>query len=239
MASDVIDNRQVRLVGRVRDLLADGAVAARFAVGYLFLDGLTPLRAELSRLEETQFLIGNVVNRLTEEQVREEAEARLRVGELSAGELVRDQEDFASGLRETHSRVAAVTALNLRRTLDEMPRSAESQSLLLTLATRIAEGSLKVRLYTRGRIHAKVTLLRYPGERQIAIVGSSNLTLGGSAHPTEMNVLVRDSASVTELDGWYQSLWDTAQDFHRELFEELGQCWATRPLPVSGVVSGR
>ncbi len=234
MSSDVIDNRHVRLAGRVRDLLDAGAVGARFAVGYLFLDGLTSLRAQLARLDEAQFLIGNVVNHSTEEQVREEA--RLRTGDAGPGY---EQEDFASGLRETHTRVAAVTALNLRRTIDEMPRSAEGQSLLLTLAARIAAGALKVRLYTPGRIHAKVTLLRYPGGRQIAVVGSSNLTLGGPAHPTEMNVFVRDAASVAELDDWYRRLWDAAQDFHKELFDEIGQCWATRPLPASEAGAGR
>jgi phosphatidylserine/phosphatidylglycerophosphate/cardiolipin synthase-like enzyme len=115
-----------------------------------------------------------------------------------------------------------------------MPRDGESQALLLTLARRIADGALKVRLHTDGRIHAKLTLIGYPTGRQIAIVGSSNLTLGGPAHPTEMNVVVRDPESITDLAVWYDALWDTSQDFHRELFDELGQCWAMRPLPLSG-----
>ena len=225
MASDVIDNRHIRLADSVRDLLADGAVAAQSVVGYLFLDGLVPLRAEIARLDDVQILIGNVVNRLTDEQIREEADTRLREGTAP----VRDQEDFASALRETHARVASLTALNLRRTLKETPRDAESRDLLLTLATRIAMGALKVRLYTSGRIHAKLALLNYPDGRRIGIVGSSNLTLGGPAHPTEMNIVVRDTESVEDLARWYQCLWDTAQDFHRELFEELGQCWAARP----------
>lgn len=233
MVSDVIDNRRVRLVERVRDLLAEGATSVRFAVGYLFLDGLAPLRAELGKLEDVRLLIGNVVNRLTEEQVREEAETRLRGGEGMVGPVVREQEDFAATLRETHSRAATVTALNLRRTLEEMPRDGESQALLLTLARRIADGALKVRLHTDGRIHAKLTLIGYPTGCQIAIVGSSNLTLGGPAHPTEMNVVVRDPESVTDLAVWYDALWETSQDFHRELFDELGQCWAMRPLPLS------
>ena len=225
MASDVIDNRQTRLVDRVRDLLADGAVAARFAVGYLFLDGLAPLQAEIARLDDVHILIGNVVNRLTEEQIREESDARLREGVPT----VRDQEDIASALRERHTRAATLTALSLRRTLVQMPRDAERQALLLTLAARIAAGALKVRLYTQGRIHAKLALLRYPDGRQVGIVGSSNLTLDGPASPTEMNIVVRDADSVEDLARWYQSHWETAQDFHRELFEELGQCWAVRP----------
>lgn len=227
MPSDVIDNRRIRLAERVRQLLAEGACAGRFAVGYFFLDGLVPLREELARLDDVQILIGNVVNRLTDEQVREEADTRLHDDRGVT-------EGFTVTVRESHARVAAMTALNLRRTLEELPRDSEHQALLLTLAARIADGGLKVRLFTAGRLHAKLALIRYPDGRHIGIVGSSNLTLGSAAHSTEMNVIVRDRESLVDLEEWYQGLWDAAQDFHRELFEELTQCWATRPFTEPG-----
>ena len=102
-----------------------------------------------------EFLIGNVVNRLTEEQVREQAEERTRGGE----DMGAEQADVAATLRAAHDRAAAETALNLRRTLAELPRTPEMRALLLTLASRIADGGLKVRLYTQGRIHAKLALI--------------------------------------------------------------------------------
>lgn len=226
MNSDVIDNRRQRLAERVRDLIREGATGARFAVGYLFLEGLAPLREEIARLDEVQILIGNVVNRLTDEQVREDADARRRVGETALSGIVRDQEGLAAGLRETHSQVSALTGLNLRRTLTEMERSPDNRTLLLTIARRIAGGHFKVRLYTQGRIHAKLTLLTFAQTSDLAVVGSSNLTLGGPGHPTEMNVIVRDEAGVAELAAWYQEIWEASQDFQRELFDEIGQCWA-------------
>ena len=224
----IIDNREQRLTGRVEQYLAEGAISARFAVGYLFLDGLVPLRTHLEHLNSTEIIIGNVVNRLTEEQVREEASARSRGGE----EWVRDQEDVAATLRETHDRAAVETALNLRNTLEALAHTPENQALLLTLARRVADGGLKVRLYTQGRIHSKLTLIGYPagtthGEA-LAIVGSSNLTLGGPAHPTELNVVVQDRESLAALDRWFKHLWKLSQDFHRELFDELCLCWAMR-----------
>jgi hypothetical protein len=101
------------------------------------------------------------------------------------------------------------------------------RDLALTLAKRIADGGLKVRLYTHGRIHAKLTLVEYPAElAQIAVVGSSDVTLGAPSHPTELNIIVRDLESVRSLTAWYQALWDKGQDFHRELFDELAQSWA-------------
>ena len=225
--SEIIDNRERRLAQRVGDYLGAGAASARLAVGYLFLDGLVPLRAQIGRLETVEILIGNVVNRLTEEQVREEAALRRRGGDAE----VRAQEDVAATLRETHDRATAETALNLRETLAALDRTPEMQALLLTLAECVARGSLKVRLYTEGRIHAKVALIGYPPGLgpDIAVVGSSNLTLGGDGHPTELNVALTDAQSVAALEQWYGRLWGVSQDFHRELFTELGQSWAFEP----------
>ena len=221
MGSEVLDNQGRRLADRVYDLL-DGATCARFAVGYLFLDGLVPLRARLEQVRDVEFLIGNVVNRLTEEQVREQA--RTRGGE----EWVREQADVAATLRASHDRASAETALNLRRTLADLPRSPEMRTLLLTLANRIADGGLKVRLYAHGRIHSKLTLIGCGGghEGQVAVMGASNLTLGAEAHPTELNVVLSDVESLRALSRWYQSLWDVSQDFHRDLFDELCRSWA-------------
>lgn len=222
--AEIIDNRGQRLAQRVEGYLGAGANSARLAVGYLFLDGLVPLRAQIERLETVEILIGNVVNRLTQEQVREEAAARRRGGDSG----VREQEDVAATLRETHDRATVETALNLRETLAALDRTPAMQALLLTLAECVARGSLKVRLYTEGRIHAKVALIGYPpgAGPDVAVVGSSNLTLGGDAHPTELNVALSDARSVAALEQWYGQLWDVSQDFHRELFTELGQSWA-------------
>ena len=235
MAQDVIDNHSIRLVDRVGEFLGDGASIARFAVGNLFLDGLIPLRPHFLRLDEIYFLIGNVVNRLSERRIREETDSRARGG----ADLVRDQADVASTLRMEHDRFSVETSLNLRNTIAGMRRDDETRALLLTLAARIADGGLKVRLYPRGRIHAKVALVSYPSiinecgirsshapSRDVAIVGSSNLTLAASPQPTEMNIVVRSGEALDDLNRWYTGLWDQGQDFHRELFDELGQSWA-------------
>jgi hypothetical protein len=238
MRSDVVDNQGPRLAERMRDLL-EGATSAQFAVGYLFLDGLVPLTQRIAQIESLEILIGNVVNRLTEEQIREEGEARLRGGEG----WVREQEDLASTMRTSRDRALTETTLNLRRTLAAVPRTPEVRTLILTLAQRIADGGLKVRLYTEGRIHAKLALVTYPIRRHngnlteeaahLAVVGSGNLTLGAPAHPTELNVILRDPESVKSLCVWYQALWDVSQDYHRELFDELGLSWALETVRPS------
>ncbi|MGO8674000.1 MAG: hypothetical protein ACLQVD_21895 [Capsulimonadaceae bacterium] len=278
MSDDIVDNRRRRLTDCVLDLLQHGAISARFAVGYLFLDGLCPLREALQSLPEIQILIGNVVNRASDEQILREALARQRGGE----EWVRDQEDVASTLRMLYDRASAETSVNLRHTIDSLPRTDQTRDLLFTLAMRIADGGLKVRLYTYGRIHAKVTVVRYPatlaqpgaagitsnsatpsplagragegsnsargalvanrddisptgtepGSTAVAVVGSTNVTMASDGGSAELNVVVRDVSSVAEVDSWFDFLWDRSQDFHRELFAELGQSWALREPAV-------
>ena len=224
--SEIINNQEQRLALRVRDYLDAGADSARLAVGYLFLDGLVPLRAQIEALGCLEVLIGNVVSRLTDEQVREEAAGRQRGGE----EWVSPQKDVAATPREAHDRATAETALTLRATLAALDRTPEMRALLLCLAKGVARGSIKVRLYTQGRIHAKVALIGYPPGHPkapgVAVAGSSNLTLGGEAHPTELNIALSDAESFREMEHWYAGLWDASQDFQRELFTELGQCWA-------------
>ena len=224
--AEIIDNREQRLVLRVREYLDAGADSARLAVGYLFLGGLVPLRVQIARLASVEILIGNVVSRLTQEQMREEAAARQRGGE----DWGHAQEDVAATLRESHDRATAETALNLRQTLAGLDRTPEMQQLLLTLAECVARGSLKMRLYTEGRIHAKVALVGYPPGHAaapgVAVAGSSNLTLGGESHPTELNIALTDPGSFREMEHWYEPLWNASQDFHRELFKELGASWA-------------
>ena len=40
--------------------------------------------------------------------------------------------------------------------------------------------------------------------------------------------MVRDVESLAALDAWFGRLWEVSQDFHRELFDELGRSWALR-----------
>jgi len=224
MLSDIIDHSSTGVAERLGEFFDDGAIAARFAVGYLFFKGIVSLADDIATLPEVYLLIGNVVNRLTVEQMQEETLNRPRGGEG----LVRDQEDVASTLRTVHDRFAVETALNVRRTIEGLERTPEMRKLLLTLARRIADRGLKVRVYREGRLHSKLCLVEYPksGPGGVAIVGASNVTLGGQPHRTELNVIVRDENSIKELRCWYDDLWNRSQDFQRELFDELGASWA-------------
>ncbi len=111
----------------------------------------------------------------------------------------------------------------------------------------IEEKRLKVRVYTKGRLHAKAYICDYGKvfdltgkeiarhEKGIAVVGSSNLTLAGLTHNTELNVLVQGNQNHKELVCWFDGLWEESREFDEILMAELRQSWAAaqvRPYDI-------
>ena len=105
----------------------------------------------------------------------------------------------------------------------------------------VEQRRLKVRVYTKGRLHAKAYIFDYSnptrGNAGVAIVGSSNLTLSGIQSNTELNVVVYDNASNPndpasgnhgKLTAWFDELWDESQDFEDYLMRELQASWAVQ-----------
>jgi superfamily II DNA/RNA helicase len=230
---EIIDNRTVKLADNINRILGTSE-SARFAVGYLFLSGLEAIGARISGLKELRLLIGNTTNRETLEQLAEWHRHLAPVADEAEAQTYPRRADA--------KRMAAETAENLRSTVELMDQSDEAEALLRTLAQMIKERKLKVRVFTKGRMHAKAYIFDYgrvfdlfgnPVERHedgIAIVGSSNLTLSGVTHNTELNVVVQGNDNHAELVHWFDELWDEAQDFDEALMAELGQSWAIAPI---------
>lgn len=235
---DIIDNRNHRLVDHINRILAT-TDSARFAVGYFFLSGLTSIAERLAGVKELRLLIGNTTNRETLEQI---AEGYRRL------ELVAERLEEQNYPKRTDSKsMAEKTAENVRESVELMDQTDEGERLVKTLARMIEEKRVKVRVYTKGRMHAKAyiftygkvyDLLRREVERHengIAIVGSSNLTLSGVTHNTELNVVVQGNDNHAELARWFDELWDEAKDFDEALMQEMRQSWAlasVRPYDI-------
>src|SRR5579859_5022373 len=236
---DIIDNRRDKLVDSIKRML-DSTEYARFAVGYFFLSGLESIAERLDGVKELRLLIGNTTNRETLEQL---AEGYRRL------ELLQDALEAQQYPKRTDmSRMAAATAENIRVTVEEMDQTDAGETLVKTLVRMISEKRLKVRVYTKGRLHAKAYIFDYyetlfdrqsrPVERHekgIAIVGSSNLTLSGVSHNTELNVIVQGNDNHSALGAWFDELWNESQDFDETLMREMQQSWAialARPYDI-------
>jgi hypothetical protein len=119
-----------------------------------------------------------------------------------------------------------------------MDQTDEGEELVHTLVRMIEEERLKVRVYTKGRLHSKAYIFDYgtvydasgnPVERDekgVAIVGSSNFTLSGITHNTELNVIIHGNENHAQLGEWFDKLWNESEDFDEALMEELKKSWA-------------
>lgn len=227
-AHDIIDNRDQKLVDQIRTILP-GSQAAKFAVGYFFLSGLQAVADKLDNVQELRLLIGNTSNRDTVEQIAE-GYRRLEQVEQAA-------EAVAYPRRVDMQRAAEATATAICETAALLDQTEESERLVHTLTRLIEDERLHVRVYTKGRLHAKAYIFDYgpaydakrrPMPRQekgIAIVGSSNFTLSGVTTNTELNVLVHGNTNHTHLTDWFNTLWEEAEPFSTSLMQELRQSW--------------
>ncbi|MFC1841209.1 helicase-related protein [Thermodesulfobacteriota bacterium] len=227
---DIIDNRNEKLVDHINSILAS-TDSAKFAVGYFFLSGLTSISKNIENVKEMRLLIGNTTNRDTLEQL---AEGYRRL------EMVADEAEAQAYPKRTESkRMVKETAENIKGAVELMDQTDEGEDLLNILVRMIEEKRLKVRVYTKGRLHAKAYIFDYHDdgryEKGIAVVGSSNLTLSGVTHNTELNVVVQGNDNHFELSKWFSDLWDEARDFDESLMDEIKQSWAiasVRPYDI-------
>ena len=225
MQHDIIDNRSEKLAEHI-NLILDSTEKARFAVGYFFLSGFQSIAKELQHVKELHLLIGNTTNRETLEQL---AEGYRRL------EQVADVAEAQTYPKRIESQQMGVeTAGNITESVELMDQTDEGELLIKTLVEMVEEKRLRVRVYTKGRLHAKAYIFDYHRkghyETGIAVIGSSNLTLSGVSHNTELNVVVQGNANHAELCRWFDELWDEAQDFDESLMEVMKSSWAIAPV---------
>lgn len=225
---DIIDNRTEKLIDHIREALP-GSQAAKFAVGYFFLSGLEAVADVLANVRELRLLIGNTSSRETVEQIAE-GYRRLEL----AGQAV---EAEAYPQRVVRQQRAAETAGAAGATVAAMDQTGQAEALVGALVRLIEDKRLQVRVYTRGRLHAKAYIFDYGPvydasgrplarpERGSAVVGSSNLSLSGISHNTELNVVVHGNDNHAALTEWFKALWDEAEPFDQHLMAELRQSW--------------
>ena len=217
---DIIDNRESVLFDHVKGLLRD-SVGAKFAVGYFFTSGLAPLMDEVQHLNELKLLIGNISSRKTIEQL---AEAHMNL--VTAKQEVNKQL-FANPSKRKLA--VAETKEGIRTSLSLIDQTDENEQMIRILKELIEKEKIKIRIYTLGRLHSKAYIFDYPDGRHDkgnAIIGSSNLSLGGLSDNTELNALVPGNSNHEKLTKWFDGLWNSSDNFRIELMDELAKSWA-------------
>ena len=226
MPHDIIDNQEQKLSDHIGRLL-DNSERAKFAVGYFFLSGFKAIRDHLSKVDELRLLIGSTSNRETVEALAlGSGSEEVAAHKLEPLKYLTPQERKVK-VKEEEEKIAKLAA--------GLPQTDEDEEYIKHLVRLLKEGKIKVRVFTKGVLHAKAYIVDYPEgryERGSAIVGSSNLSLSGIQSNTELNVVVPGNENHEKLTAWFDKLWDDSEDFDKELMHVLESSWAIHePTP--------
>ena len=135
---------------------------------------------------------------------------------------------------QTALRLKMKLAAEFREQLTVGIPTREDEIGLRQLAHQLREEKVKVKLYLRHPLHAKLYLLH----RQdlvspiVGYLGSSNLTLAGLSQQGELNIDVLDSDACQKLEDWFEDRWDDhwCIDISKELIEIIDESWAREEL---------
>ena len=195
---------------------------ADFCVGYINLrgwDGVGPL---IDRWEPgdgpCRILVG--MQTVPDDDLREylasRTQERLGIDNRAAHRLRRR---FAKQLREQLTFGAPTNA---------------DEAALRRLARQLRAGKVRVKLFLRHSLHAKLYLLyrEDPVNPVTAFLGSSNLTFAGMAGQGELNMDVLDQDAARKLERWFEDRWEDhfCIDITDELIEIIEESWAREEL---------
>lgn len=225
--SDIIDNRNKYLKDEINACLG-GACEVKFAVGYLYPSGLYQIAERLGELENAKILAGT----LSKEAIEFLAENTASEEELSANaaqyELQRPSEK---------ERIKTAVGDAVGSSIAALPHSLDKEERLRRLCRLIKEGKVKIKLYTKHPLHAKAYIFKHKDNiakasaaEGIGIIGSSNLTISGFHHNTELNTYVRGQKNFEEMNAWFDELWKDADDFEQELTLRIEESWALKTV---------
>ena len=203
------DNSDGRLLDAIREVLAEGSTRFDACVGYFNVAGWSQL--------------ANLVDSLPESETQEPV-ARLLIG--MQGRSMADVKIDAS----TANELTTKAILELRSQIASTRPSSSQEIHLRHLENQLRAGRVKVCLYLRHPLHAKLYLC-HRTDRVAPVcgwVGSSNLTLAGLERQGELNVDVVDRDATGKLAGWFEERWADkfTKDVSAQLADALAQSWA-------------
>jgi len=149
----------------------------------------------------------------------------------------------ALGVKGAQSEVDNQTAIKLKKRLAQEFRDQltigiptnEDEAGLRRLASQIKANKVKVKLFLRHPLHAKLYLLfrKDPISPIVGYLGSSNLTLSGLSYQGELNIDVLDHDACQKLEKWFEDRWDDNRclDISAELVQIIEESWAREQQP--------
>ena len=105
----------------------------------------------------------------------------------------------------------------LRQELEGEALESSRTRMIDSLVEFLRRDSVEVRLFDDPFLHAKAYL--FP---EYSIVGSSNLTVNGLQHNSELNMVTKQAGVAAQLrEQWFESFWKRAHEYKEALIDEL------------------
>ncbi len=150
----------------------------------------------------------------------------------SAQRVQREGDGYLDG--PTMVRLRHAAAKSFKEQIEFGVPNASAETTLRTLAAQLRAKKVRVRLFLRHQLHAKLYLVERndPVTPLVGFVGSSNLTFSGLQGQGELNVDVVDQDATRKLQTWFEDRWDDPQSFDisRELAELIETSWVSEKL---------
>ncbi|MBP1468986.1 NgoFVII family restriction endonuclease [Candidatus Chloroploca sp. M-50] len=142
--------------------------------------------------------------------------------------LPREGEGYLDG--PTVARLRRQAAQSFREQLEFGVPSSKARATLHVLAAQLRARKLRVKLFLRHPLHAKLYLVQRddPMTPLIGFVGSSNLSFSGLSGHGELNVDVVEQDAARKLQHWFDERWDDAFafDISADLADLIETSWA-------------
>ena len=219
-ANNVIDNRKVILGEELLKILPKTEHAS-IAVGYFFISGLAAVIQPMTSVQKIRLLISNTTDKNTAEALIEGFHS---IQEVNA---VVDKAEFVNGDRKEV--VIRDSKDNVQQSLEYMRQTVDDRTVIESLVQMMTSKQIEVRVYPKEKLHAKAYILE-PYDKDFApglgIVGSSNLSLAGISHNSELNLKTYNALDLNRLLEWFDELWDEGLEFTHDFDLILRQSWA-------------
>lgn len=217
---ETIDNNEVKLVDRINSILEYSSFS-KMAVGYFYLSGFEAIKDKLSQVKNLKILIDNTTS---QETVEELAKGFTKL-DLASNYKKKEQDKITSNQK---SKILDDSKASLSSQIENIEQSNVKIEALKTLSDFIKNKRIEIKVYTKGKLHSKAYLFEDERANKTdnkIIIGSSNLSISGLHHNSEMNVLIHGEENYKNLEKWFDKLWDEAEPFDEAIMDVLENSW--------------
>ena len=217
---NVIDNKEVILKDELLKILPKTEKAS-IAVGYFFISGLSVIVQSLKKVDKVRLLISNTTDKTTAEAL---IEGFHNIKEVCSKI---DESNFVNSDRKTT--VLSDSKENIKKSLEHMSQTVDEKTVVELLIEMMKTKQLEVRVYPKEKLHAKAYIFQ-PKDTDLlqglGIVGSSNLSIAGISHNSELNLKTSHTPDVNKLLNWFDKLWKDGLEFTEDFNLILTNSWA-------------